>query len=183
VEVGTLVFADYNPRSISPKAMAGLKNSLQQFGLAQPIVVNRRNHIIVGGEQRCRAAIALGWKMVPVAWVDLDPAHERAMNVALNSLELQGEFDQDKLRDLVDAVCLDAVALADELYLKDLLPAVQIKPPTLKKIDTTAPPALAWLLVGVPVEQWMEVAPLCEAAVKIPGAVVETTVTGRKDPD
>lgn len=186
VEFGTeklraLAFADYNPRTISPKAAAALKTSLQRFGLAQPIVVNRKNNVVVGGEQRARAALALGWTDVPVAWVNLDPAQEKAMNVALNSLEMQGEFDQIKLREMIDAICVTDADLAGDLLLTDLVPQQQKKAPTLKKINTAAPPALAWALIGVPIELWMDVAPLVEAAAKIPGATVETTVTGSKE--
>lgn len=88
-----------NPRTISQHEFEDLQRSIDQFGIAEPLVVNRRNRTIVGGHQRIRAAKALGLGLVPVVWVDLDEAHQTTLNIGLN--KLGGEFDLDTLPELI----------------------------------------------------------------------------------
>ena len=90
-----LMPADYNPRAIVSLNLDALKKSLEKFGMPQPIIVNKKTGFIVGGHQRLRAAIELGWDQVPVTYVDLAEAKEKALNVALNSNKLEGFFTDD----------------------------------------------------------------------------------------
>lgn len=76
--------------------LASLKQSIEQFGIAEPFVVNV-NRTIIGGHQRFRAYMDLGITHVPVVWVDLPPAAERALNIALN--RIKGQFDPIALRE------------------------------------------------------------------------------------
>jgi len=115
-----LVAADYNPRTISGPAMNGLKRSLDRFGLVQPIVVNAKTSTIVGGHQRVRALLAQGEKEVQVALVELSPAEERALNVALNSPHIAGEFT-DGLQSLLEQIRAESPQLMDDLRLDALL--------------------------------------------------------------
>lgn len=89
--------APYNPRKISAQALEKLKASIRDLGFAEPVVVNKRNNVIVSGHQRVRAAKELGLTEIPVAYGDWEPAEERAVNIALNNLELRGEWDLPKL--------------------------------------------------------------------------------------
>lgn len=93
--------ASWNPRSISAKAMEKLKASIRDFGLPQPVIVNRRSEQIVGGHQRVEAVRQLGWEKVPVTYVDLSDDEERALNIALNNAELAGEWDMEKLAQVI----------------------------------------------------------------------------------
>lgn len=84
---------DRNPRTISEKAMGGLKASIKEYGIVDPFVVNKRNGLrIVGGHQRCKAAIEMGIKKVPIVYVDLDSEAEKALNVTLNNPHISGEW-------------------------------------------------------------------------------------------
>jgi len=87
--------ASYNPRTISGQSLDALRRSMRQFGVVQPIVVNRRSRRIVGGHQRVHAAALEHIATLPVLYVDLDDAGEKQLNLALN--RIQGEFDQEKL--------------------------------------------------------------------------------------
>lgn len=115
-----LVAADYNPRTISGPALNGLKRSLDRFGLVQPIVVNATTSTIVGGHQRVRALLEQGETEVQVALVELSPAEERALNVALNSPHIAGEFTDD-LQPLLEQIRADSPQLMDDLRLDALL--------------------------------------------------------------
>ena len=99
IPIAQLQFASYNPRTLSQKEFEELQRSLDEFGCVEPIVVNRQGSRIVSGHQRVRAAQALGWADAPVVWVDLDEAHEKALNIAMNAIG--GEFDTDQLAELI----------------------------------------------------------------------------------
>ncbi|KKR59712.1 MAG: ParB domain protein nuclease, partial [Candidatus Beckwithbacteria bacterium GW2011_GWA1_46_30] len=59
IEITTLCFAEYNPRKVTRSVIEQLKNSIKEFGMPVPIVINTykgRENVIVGGEKRVRAA-------------------------------------------------------------------------------------------------------------------------------
>ncbi len=83
-------------------------------------MVNKRNNVLVGGHQRLKAATHLGWKTVPVVYVDLTDAEEKALNVTLNNTRITGYFT-DGLQPLLDEIQaeLGDVAFSD-LKLEEL---------------------------------------------------------------
>ena len=87
--------APYNPRAISPEALAGLRGSVERFGLVEPVVWNRRTGHVVGGHQRLKVLQQLGENETQVVVVDLEEAEEKALNVALNNPAIAGEFTAD----------------------------------------------------------------------------------------
>ena len=99
VDPATLNGADYNPRQMGDKQRLALEQSLDEFGFVQPIVVNNRTGLVVGGHQRLNAAIALGHTEVPVVYVDLTEEREKALNVALN--KISGDWDYPALIDVL----------------------------------------------------------------------------------
>lgn len=104
VPIDDLKGADYNPRQITPKALAKLKTSLREFGMPQPVIVNSNTGLIVGGHQRWKAAKELGWTEVPVTYMDLTDDEERVMNIALNNGELTGDWDMEQLAKVLQEV-------------------------------------------------------------------------------
>lgn len=90
-----LANAPYNPRKIGAKALKGLRASLEEFGVVQPVVWNKRTRTIVGGHQRVRALKEAGETEVQVVVVDLDTAKEKALNITLNNPKIEGEFTDD----------------------------------------------------------------------------------------
>jgi site-specific DNA-methyltransferase (adenine-specific) len=123
----TLRPAAYNPRKISKEALKGLQASIERWGVVQDIVVNSRNLVVIGGHQRLAALKVAGVKDVPVTWVDLDEADERALNVALNNPHISGEFD-DTLQDLLQSI-KDGIGLPvmQDLKLDELLAPVPVE--------------------------------------------------------
>ena len=80
-----LMPAPYNPRTISAEALAGLRGSVERFGLVEPVVWNRRTGHVVGGHQRLKVLQAMGETSTQVIVVDLPEVEEKALNIALNS--------------------------------------------------------------------------------------------------
>lgn len=99
--VSVLKPAAYNPRKkLKPgdKEYEKIKASIQEFGFADPLVVNS-DMTIVGGHQRLTVAVELGYTEVPCAIVDVDKVREKALNIALN--KITGAWDEDMLADLL----------------------------------------------------------------------------------
>ena len=99
--VSALKPAKYNPRKkLKPgdREYERIKNSIQEFGFADPLVVNA-DMTIIGGHQRLAVAADLGFTEVPCAVVDVDKTREKALNIALN--KITGEWDETMLADLL----------------------------------------------------------------------------------
>ena len=99
--VSALKPAKYNPRKkLKPgdREYERIKNSIQEFGFADPLVVNA-DMTIIGGHQRLAVAADLGFTEVSCAVVDVDKTREKALNIALN--KITGEWDETMLADLL----------------------------------------------------------------------------------
>lgn len=122
-DIETLKPAPYNPRTIDEAAMAGLRKSLDRFGVVQEVVVNRRTGHIVGGHQRVAALKLAGHKSTPVAWVDLSDTDERALNLTLNNPGITGSFTDGLAAILAEVKASDLPAFND-LRLDELLASI-----------------------------------------------------------
>lgn len=118
VATNKLKAAAYNPRKISDKDFAQLVESIRQYSMVEPLVVNsnpERSGIIIGGHQRYKAAKQLGFKTIPVVYINLDEKRERALNLRLN--RNTGTFDLDLLKafdiDELLSVGFDDIDLGD----------------------------------------------------------------------
>lgn len=109
--------ADYNPREIKPKALDGLKASVDEFGLPQAIVWNVRTQRIVGGHQRVKTLPEDS--ETDVVQVDLTDIQERALNVAFNNPFLMGEWTAD-LNSLLDTIENGLPDLMERMNLDEL---------------------------------------------------------------
>jgi len=80
--------------------MESLRRSVSHWGMVEPLVVRRSDHLVIGGHQRLEAAKALGMAAVPVAYVELSDAEAKALNLALN--RIRGEWALPKLGELLE---------------------------------------------------------------------------------
>src|SRR5688572_13428839 len=60
-----------NPRRISDSELDALERSIREFGLVDPLIARREDHVLIGGHQRLLAARRLGLPTVPVVFVDV----------------------------------------------------------------------------------------------------------------
>ncbi len=93
-------FAPYNTRKMRKNEFRKLVESIKTYECYEPLIVNSRTWHVVGGNQRLRALIELGYKEVDVVIVDLSIEKEKLLNLALN--RIQGEWDFDKLPLLIE---------------------------------------------------------------------------------
>lgn len=105
-----LLPADYNPRKdLQPgdEEWQNIARSLAEFGYADPIIVNQ-DGTIIGGHQRAKVMQAMGQQEAEVVVVDLEKSDEKALNIALN--KIGGQWDFDKLKEAlgdIDTSSLD----------------------------------------------------------------------------
>ncbi len=101
-KVSDLKLAPYNPRKISKKEFEKLKRSITEFGYVEPLVWNRRTGNVVGGNQRLKVLKELGIGETYVVEVDLSLEEEKALNIALN--KISGEWDFESLEELLKSL-------------------------------------------------------------------------------
>lgn len=109
MNVNDLNPAEYNPRkTLAPGDVEyeQIKQSIQAFGMVEPIVWNKRTGNVVAGHQRLNVLIDLEHTEVDVSVVDVDEAQEKALNIALN--KISGEWDDEKLSALLEELAADA---------------------------------------------------------------------------
>ena len=117
IKITDLIPAPYNPRVISEDDKNKLRNSLSEFGLVDPIVINLKNNHIIGGHQRYNAILDqymldgdfladlnlirlgdIGWVFTETELTIEDDNQEKALNIALN--KISGEWDFEKLEEV-----------------------------------------------------------------------------------
>jgi len=97
-ELKSLKPAEYNPRQLTKAQYQQIRKSLETFGFAEPIVINKhegREGVIIGGHQRFRIAKDMGMQDIPCVELDLDLEQEKELNIRLN--KNQASFDMDSL--------------------------------------------------------------------------------------
>lgn len=102
--------AEYNPRKLSQREAREIQDSIDEFGMVEPIVVNSaesRKNIIIGGHQRYHLCKARGWKEMPVVYVDIpDIKKEQELNLRLN--KAGGSWDWDKIFNIDEDILMTA---------------------------------------------------------------------------
>jgi DNA modification methylase len=97
--------ATYNPRQISTKQYKDLEESIDKFGLVDPIIVNK-DMTIIGGHQRYKIwsekakQSSIDDITIPCVVLELNKEEERELNIRLN--KSGGEWDFDILANQFD---------------------------------------------------------------------------------
>ena len=101
--ISDIIPADYNPRELTKKQYAEIKESIAKFGLVDPLIVNihpTRKNILVGGHQSLQVIIDMGLKTAPCVEVNLDEKQEKELNIRLN--KNHGQWNYDNLANFFD---------------------------------------------------------------------------------
>lgn len=100
--IDTLKPVAYNPRKklkAGDKEYEKIKNSIQEFGYVEPIIVNY-DMTVIGGHQRLTVLKDLGYTEVQCVMVHIeDESKVKALNVALN--KITGAWNEQLLADLI----------------------------------------------------------------------------------
>ena len=103
--LSTLKPAPYNPRKISDDAMGRLEKSVKEWGIVDPLIVNKATgYTIIGGHQRFKVLQKQGVQTADCVVLDLPPAKEKALNIALNNQKMAGEYEFSTLADILQEI-------------------------------------------------------------------------------
>ena len=100
-KISELLAAPYNPRTATEKENENLKQSIDKFGVVQPVILNEKTGYIVGGHFRVRVLKQLGYKETYCVILSLDDKEEKELNIRLNANN--GSWDYDGLANIYDA--------------------------------------------------------------------------------
>lgn len=172
-----------NPRK-NARAVEKVRASIERFGWRQPIVVDAER-VIIAGDTRYLAAQAMGLERVPVhVATGLTPAEVRAYRLADNRTAEEAEWDSARLVEELEAVeAEDSTLLAslgfDDAELGGYLGDATTGEDALEEVEVLAQPTMAWVLIGIPVPRYDEIAGAVEDIALLPGVFCE--VTARDD--
>lgn len=85
-----------NPRK-NEHAVGPLKESIERFGFAAPIVARKADGMIIAGHTRLKAALELRMTEVPVRWLDISETDARLLALADNKLGELADWDEELL--------------------------------------------------------------------------------------
>ena len=92
IQINKLKPAGYNPRQISKKQYNDLKQSIEKFGLVDPIIINK-DFTVIGGHQRVKVCKELKYKEIDCVALFLTKEEERELNIRLNKSGGDWDFD------------------------------------------------------------------------------------------
>lgn len=147
IKITDIVPARYNPRKISNEEYNKLSNSINEFGLVDPIIINLNNNHIIGGHQRYDVLMDehmagnedyeeliliergdIGWVFPNEQLEVKDLNHEKTLNIALN--RITGFWDNEKLGDIMNELSVENVDLQltgfDKNELKDIAKGIDL---------------------------------------------------------
>jgi len=106
LKLADIELAAYNPRTIEDQNFAGLRASLDEFGLLEMPVVNTQGQKLraVSGHQRIRALGKEGFTYADCLCVEFDDLTERSANLAMNNPAIRGKWDVKKAIPMLDAI-------------------------------------------------------------------------------
>lgn len=113
IDIHSLVPAEYNPRKISDEDYQNLKQSIDEFGVVSPILINLQDNTIISGHQRFDVLYYennlselylirlgdVGWVFPDLELEIKDKNYEKALNLAMN--RIHGEFDENLVNEVL----------------------------------------------------------------------------------
>ena len=94
----------------TPENFADIKSNILQFGVIQPILVNRSNLIVVSGNLRLKIARELGYQVVPVIFCDLTDDELNIIALSTNFQRKKSMLDVKRELDFIEKYDLGDIA-------------------------------------------------------------------------
>lgn len=105
VKISDIKPAPYNPRKISDKQAKVLQESFKKIGFVVPIIINKKNNVIIAGHQRSNNASKIGIDIVPAFYVD--------------DISVGDEIRFNQMHNGVETKDLDGVTVKASMYQKE----------------------------------------------------------------
>lgn len=139
--IGDILSPAYNPRidvEQGSKEYEEIKRSFEQYGMVEPLVVNRRSMNCVGGNQRLAVLRDMGEETAPCVIVDVEDGQEKKLNLSLN--RITGRWDTDLLTDLLndeDVTAFETGFTEDEAAVYRMLNGKEQEPAKTETVEDT----------------------------------------------
>lgn len=124
--------ADYNPREISDEQFKVLQDSIKDLGYVIPILVNRKNNVIIAGHQRTKAGLSIGIDKAPAFFVDgIMAGDEIKFNQFHNGVDLKQRYYPEVFEKVelgfhtIDNNQIEVVRSEQAQYIKELCKLIQ----------------------------------------------------------
>jgi len=118
VDIEALIPDPENARTHDDKNLAAIRGSIKQFDVVEPLVVQRRNNIVLGGNGRLEVMKAMGFKTAPVHYVDLDDKKAKALALALNRTAELADWNMERLKEQLAEIDEPELIGFDEDFVK-----------------------------------------------------------------
>jgi hypothetical protein len=102
-----------NVRKHGKKNLDTIKGSLARWNQVEPLVVNKNNNIVIGGNGRLQVMREMGFTEVEVVELDLNNSEHAALSLTLNRSSELSEWDMEGLGKQLDALVGDGFDIAD----------------------------------------------------------------------
>lgn len=126
VKIEDLVSDPDNARIHDEKNLNAIKGSINQFGIVEPLIVQRGTNLIIGGNGRLEVLKTIGVGEVPVHYVDLDEKKTKALSLALNRAGELAGWDMDILGPQLHALREDDFDLTEIGFDTSYLDGLQV---------------------------------------------------------
>lgn len=111
----------YSPRVISSEGRATLKRGIKKYGVIGGMVWNKRTSYLVSGHQKLSILDESNKYdgtqetdyLLKVEVIDVDDKTEKELNILFNNPNAQGDWDNDKLRELISDIDYKSAGLTD----------------------------------------------------------------------
>lgn len=113
VPIDSILQDTANARSHGEKNMTAIKGSIAKFGQVEPLVVDKKTRVIIGGNGRHAAMNELGYETVKIVELDLTSTEATALALALNRTAELAEWNEDVLGRLLHSLREDNFDLDD----------------------------------------------------------------------
>lgn len=155
-------------------------------GIRRPIRVSARSGLITAGHGALQTALYKGWTDWPIEVQHYATrADEIADLTADNQLGKKARTNEQKLTAMLQQITGEMdikLAGVDDAEFAGLLSRMEEDTQQLVPVAVKPAPETAWVLVGIPVARWKEIAAQVEAISKVPGIEYHTG-TGTAKPN
>lgn len=166
-----------NWRKHSAQQRSAMQSVLDSVGYAGAVLAYETPDGLEVIDGHLRAEI-LGNETVPVIVLDVDAREAALLLASYDKLGEMAEADEDQLAELLATIDAES----DEL--KHLLEQLALdaglspdRPPTeLRQLPVQPPPAMAWVLIGIPTVRFGQISELVERIAAVDDITIETTV-------
>jgi len=162
--------------------LEGIMASLRTYKQRKPIVVNSETKTAEAGSGTLKAALALGWSHIAVVFVKDDPNTARGYAIADNRVAQSATWNEKNLLAALEEITVEDDGL--QAMFDKLEAEFSSEPTELKPIDVKAPPKMCWVLIGIPLVKYGDVADVMDKLAAIPEVIMESTFnddTSRQD--